>query len=398
MAFFDPARPGYLANPYPALAQLRREDPVHWSAGVKAWVATRYEECAEVLHAGDRFTTDPARTEGPRASAIMAHRASVPLGEVATLGSTSGEAHRRLRGIVNPVFAPGAVRSIEPRIADLVGKLLAGMPRGEPFEFMAGFADPLPRLVMNSVMGFPEDGEGFLQRSFATIETTRSNAGGGEEMVEAARRAQSEANQLLAPYLSNGLRPATVLGALAADRTDGRGLGIDEITSVAAHISTVGSDPTTGAIANSVAALANHPGAMNELRREPGRIRTACHELLRYDSPTHIAPRFAVVDSVLAGRKVRRGDAVLVMVGAANRDPAAFHDPDRLDIDRDARRQLSFGQGEHLCLGASLALSIMENALNGLLSHFDSIELMGSTEYGSSIGLRVPDRMLVRVD
>ena len=104
------------------------------------------------------------------------------------------------------------------------------------------------------------------------------------------------------------------------------------------------------------------------------------------------------LDTELAGKRVRRGDAVLAMVGAANRDPAAFPRPDEIDIERDARRQLGFGQGEHICLGAPLALAILEAALNGLFRRFTRIELAAAAEYGPSIELRVPDRLLIRCE
>ena len=125
-------------------------------------------------------------------------------------------------------------------------------------------------------------------------------------------------------------------------------------------------------------------------------MHVAVHELLRYDSPSHIVPRFAAIDTELGGKRVRRGDAVLAMVGAANRDPAVFSNPDKLDIERDARRQLGFGQGEHICLGAPLALMILEIALNGLLARFERFELAEPPEYGPSVQLRVPDRLVLR--
>ncbi len=165
--------------------------------------------------------------------------------------------------------------------------------------------------------------------------------------------------------------------------------------SAAAHIATVGSDPTSGAIGNALAAVAGRPDLADGLRSEPGRIRRAVHELLRYDSPTHIVPRFAAVDTELGGRRVRRGDAVLAVAGAANRDPAEFPSPDEIDLDRDARRQLGFGQGEHICLGAPLALAILESALLGMLGRFARIELMEAPAYGQNVELRIPDRLVL---
>ncbi len=130
MAFFDPTRPAYRANPYPPLAQLRKQDPIRWSAHYQAWVTTRYAECAQAIHDRRRFTTDPSRTAGPRADAVIAHRASAPLGTAPSLGTTSGDDHQRLRRIVNPVFAPAAVMRAEQGILRRVEALLDAAPIG----------------------------------------------------------------------------------------------------------------------------------------------------------------------------------------------------------------------------------------------------------------------------
>ncbi|MEX1103964.1 MAG: cytochrome P450 [Dehalococcoidia bacterium] len=396
MAFFDPTRAAYRADPYPSLARLRTEDPVHWSTRINAWVPTRYAECAEVLHDSQRFTTDPARTAGPRAEAITFHRASVPLGNAPTLGTTSGAAHRELRNIVNPVFAPAAVRRARPMIDTFARSLVDAIPAGEPFDLMEAFANPLPKQVMLAVMGFPQEEADGVQRLFATIEAVRANPRAGPAEIAEARTSQAAATASLERYLDGGLPADTVLSALLTAGTNA-GLGLEEITSLAVHIGAVGTGPTSGGIANAAIALATHPATMDELRRSPERMPMAIHELLRYDSPTHIAPRFAAMDTTLGGRRVHRGDAVLAMAGAANRDPIAFPQPDEIDLSRDARRQLGFGQGEHICLGAPLALAIVQAALGALLARFECIELLGAPEYAPNIELRIPDRVPLRV-
>ena len=393
MAFFDPTRPAYRANPYPALAELRRREPVHWSAGINAWVCTRFAECAEVLHDGRRFTSDPACTTGPRAEAITAHRAAMPLGNDPTLGTTSGTTHRRLRGIVNPVFTPAAVRALRPSIDAIAEELAGALPLGEPFELMEEFANPLPRRVMLKVMGFPaEEGER-MQRLFSTIEAVRSNAGGAARAVE-ARAAGDGARAFLEAHAGGELEGESVLGALLC-ATAREGMAVDEVASIAAHIGAVGTGPTSGAIGNAALALAAAPRVLSELREHPECTRAAAHELMRYDSPTHMVARFAVVETVLGGRRVRRGDAVLAMVSAANRDPAVFASPDEIDLGRDARRQLGFGQGEHICLGGPLGLAIVEAALGALAGRFERMELVGAAVYAPNVELRIPDRMVL---
>jgi len=393
MPFFDPARPAYRDNPYPFLARLRAEAPVYWSPGMRAWVLTRYADCAEVLRDGRRFTMDPACTSGPRAEAILAHRAKAPLGAAPTLGSTSGEAHRALRQVVNPLFAPAAVRARREFVAEAARSLVDALPHGAPVEFMSAVANPLPKQIMLALMGIPEDDPADLHTMLSLVQVARSNPLAGQAVTHAAAGAAGELVRYLAAARPGTFAEGTVLGALTHQE-----MPPADVVSVAAHIATVGSDPASGAIANSVAALASHPAAWDALRREPGQLARAVHELLRFDSPTHIAPRFAAAEAQLGGRKIRRGDSLLAVVGAANRDPHAFERPDELELRRDARRHLGFGQGEHICLGGPLALVIIEAVLEALMSRFGRIALVAAPQWGKNVELRIPDRMLLRFE
>ena len=394
MAFWDPTRPAYRANPYPSLARLREQDPVHWSAGYSAWVITRYEECAEVLRDSDRFTIDPCRTAGAWAEAIAEHRGSVPLGLSPTLGNTSGDPHRRLRHLVNPAFAPAAVHAAQSVIGGLVDELVCSLPASRPFDLMTALADPLPRRVMLVVMGFPPHEAARLQGLFATIETVRSNPRAAGKIAE-ARDAQRVATEFLEAHAGGGLPSESVLATLLS-ASRGGGPSLDDVVSLAVHIAAVGTGPTSGAIANAILALAEHPGVLSALREHPEGGRSTTHELLRYDSPTHIVPRFAAVDTLLAGRRIHRGDSVFAMAGAANRDPAMFAAPDVLDISRDARRQLGFGRGEHICLGGPLALAIIETALAAIVDRFGRLQVLGPPDYAPNVELRIPDRLMLQ--
>jgi cytochrome P450 len=391
MPFFDPARAAYRADPYPFLARLRREAPVFWSPELRSWVLTRYGECADVLRDNQRFTMDPARTTGTRAEAILAHRAAAPLGDAPSLGTTSGTAHRQLRRIVNPLFAPAATEARRADIIEACEVLACELPRGVPVDVMGAVANPLPQRVMAAVMGYPPGEAETMQGMLAVVQVARSNPLAGAAVNGAAEAAVTDLRSRFCSPSSDRFAPDTVLGALTR-----QGMQANDAVSLAAHVATVGSDPTSGAIGNSLAALATHPEAWTTLRADRARLRGSVHELLRYDSPTHIAPRFAADDAELGGRRVRRGDSLLAVVGAANRDPEAFDRPDELDLGRDARRQLGFGQGEHICLGASLALVIVEAMLGVLLERFEQVELVAPPQPGRSIELRIPDQVVVR--
>ncbi|MGH2610726.1 MAG: cytochrome P450, partial [Tepidiformaceae bacterium] len=187
MAFFDPTRAAYRANPYPSLARLREQDPVHWSGPINAWVVTRYEDCAVVLRDRDRFTTDPRAATGPRAAALARYRESAPLGDAPTLGTTTGDVHQWLRAIVNPLFTPAAARAARPDIDRIVDELLATLPPDQPFDVLEALADPLPKRVMLALMGVPAEDAALVRRWFATIELVRTNPGVPPALVAEAR-------------------------------------------------------------------------------------------------------------------------------------------------------------------------------------------------------------------
>jgi cytochrome P450 len=292
------------------------------------------------------------------------------------------------------VFSPAAVRALRPAIEAAVEELAEMLPAGEPFDLMRAFADPLPKRVMAGVMGYPAADAGRLQQLFATIESVRSTAGGTGRFAQ-AMVARDQARTVVAGDDTGAATRGGVLGALMSG-ADRDGLEPDDVVSLAAHIGAVGTGPTAGAIGNAVVALAREPGLMGGLRAAPALARAAAHELMRYDSATHVVARFAIEDAELGGRRIRRGDGVLAVVGAANRDPATFTQPDVVDFRRDARRQLGFGQGEHICLGAPLARVITEAALTALLKRFSRIEPVGAPEYGTNFELRLPERLVVR--
>lgn len=397
MPFFDPRRAVYLAEPYPALARLRAEAPVFWASNLEAWVVTRYADCSTVLHDGARFTPHPEISAGPRAEAVSAYRASAPLGLAGSLGTTTGDEHRRLRSIVNPVFSPAVVHGCETEIAAACEEFVEALPHGAPFDFMEAMGNPLPKKVVFQRLGLPESNGEDLRDVLAFVERTRSNPRSEAAVLSASRTALKALRAMLSPAPGGEAPAGSVFGALQS-AAQNEAVTPDEVLSMLAHIALVGSDPTSGALGNGIAALATRPELFERLRREPGNIRQAVHELLRFDSPTHMVARFAAADSEMGGRRIRRGDSVFAMVGAANRDPAEFERPDELDLDRDARRQLGFGQGEHICLGAPLALAIMQTALACLLARFERIELVAAVEYGPTVELRVPSRLMLRCE
>jgi cytochrome P450 len=292
--------------------------------------------------------------------------------QVPPLAGTDPPDHTRLRRLVNRVFHPGTVNRIRPAVEELANELLDAVDADAPFDVVAALAEPLPARALAPVIGFPQQFHGDALGALNVIETVRTAPGAPESAIRASERAIEQTEQLLAAV--EGEEEEALLPALLA--AEGRSeIDREQVISLAAHIGTVGLAPTTGLIGNGLHALLSNPEQMASLRSNPELIPNAVHELMRYDSPIHAVPRLATRDIELHGRRIRKGEAVFVVAGAANRDPEVFADPDRLDVRRDARQHLGFGMGPHICLGGPVARMIGEVALHAIIERFPGLRL-----------------------
>ena len=398
MPFFNPLRPSYAEDPYPALARLRAQDPVFFSHDLNAWIVTRYAECSLALHDTARFRSDFLAAEGPR-WAVARARNELFLGGVPALSAMAEPDHHRMRETVSAVFAPRAVQRLRERIVDAVDGLLAGLAPGEPFEVMRGLAYPLPRMVIAEQLGIPETDRAEFQ---AHADAIARAIFGGAEPAEVARA--SEARDALLAYVARlhaDPESLDLSGALARmiDAFTGGTLSQAEVVGLAVDVAMAGNDPTACLIGNGLLALLRHPDQIDLVRGEPALMADATDEFARFDSPLHALMRIAAEDVELAQKVIRRGDVVYLMVGAANRDPAQFADPDRLDVRRENRRHLGFGAGAHFCLGSPLGRLEAEVALSTLITRYPTLHLAGrGAEYEPEFEMRGPRRLTVAYD
>ena len=385
MAFFDPRRPVYLENPYPALRELRRSAPVHWSAELHAWVVTPYAECARVLQDTAAFSANVQYATSPLVRDLGQRTAAAPLARVATLSTSDGELHAGLRKLASAGFTVAATNRLDALVGSRAEALAAELPANGEFDLMESFADPLARDVGLLALGVPPDDLDEFWRWVARIEFARSRP-----TTERTVAASQDALRQLEAYLP-GLSASTVLGAL----WQRAGQASAEIAlSVIVQVAAVGSGPTAGAIANAMLALVEHPEQEPASGADLATWSAAADEFLRYDTPAHAVTRFAVEDTELGGRRVRAGSTVYVMIGSANRDESVFCEPERLDLARDARRQLSFGHGAHFCLGAGLARRAIAHALRALRLRMPQVRVAG-VERGAAFELRIPERLVI---
>jgi cytochrome P450 len=380
----------YHLDPYPALAQLRREEPVHRSKELNAWVLTAYETCNRVLHDDDTFSSDPIHAGGEMGASIAATRAAVPLGAAPIMGNSDDPVHARIRTIVNRAFVPRVISAIEPRLEDIAGRILDDVPEG-PVELMSAFVEPFVVLSVLEQLGIPADDRGTFRAGAQAILAARSE---GPSRIQAASEAHNLMTAMLGRWQQSGdVAETSVLGTLLHAADDER-LSPDEMLMTLIHIASAGNGPTAFAIGNAVLAIGQHREALARLMEGPEHLPSAVEEALRFDSPTHMISRFARRDADLGGRKIRAGDMAYVVIGAANRDPDRFPDADTFDTARTDNRHLSFGIATHFCLGAPLARLMIATALSAVMGSFGRYRLL-EAQRGGTLLLRGPGKLVI---
>ncbi|MCA9847160.1 MAG: cytochrome P450, partial [Dehalococcoidia bacterium] len=343
---FNPFVPSFKKNPYLQYGRLRAAEPVHFSAALGAWVLTRYEDCVAVMRDHETFSSDARNAGGPIAEVIARQRQQSNLSRADTILGLDPPRHTVLRALVNRAFTPRRVQELRPHIEDIARTLLDEV--GDEFDLMEALAQPLPVIVIAELLGIsPDDRLQFKEWSNAIADTT--NLLQNEAMQARAQQATLE----LVEYFNRVIdaREAEprddLITALVQAEEDGKKLRREDVLAFCILLLVAGNETTTNLIGNGLAALLDHPEALTALREDADRIPDAIEEMLRFDSPVQGLARFATRDVELNGARIGKGDIVLAMVGAANRDPEAFANPDAFDLERGGGRHLSFGQSIH---------------------------------------------------
>jgi cytochrome P450 len=383
MAQFNPFRPAYQEDPYPFLARLREEEPVHRSRDLGSWVVTRCADVMAVLQDDEGFSSDPVKNGGQLGEQVKELRSVAALGSVPLLGNSDPPTHTRMRSIVNRGFTPRVVEGFRSQAEDFVEAMLAQVKAGEPWDVMSGIAEALPVVTSLAFLGLPPDDVApFRARGAAILRVRSGETPPGPIELAQAQRAAAE----MTAYLGKLLKALN-------ERED---LTAEEVAMLLVHIASSGNGPTALAIGNAVMALADQPDQFRELRQHPELASAAVEESLRFDSPTHIITRFATCPREMNGRRIAAGDTVHVVLGSANRDPEQFSAPDRFDVERPDRRTFSFGLGIHFCLGAPLARLELEVTLASLAARFERIVVDRSRfERRNALLVRGPRRLVV---
>jgi cytochrome P450 len=382
----------FLADPFPIYRALREHDPVHRMPD-GSYFLSRYDDCAAVYRDPETWSSDKKVDFRPNfgASSLYEHHTT-------SLVFNDPPYHSRVRKLLAPAFTPRALKALQPRIEALVDRLLDRAAAAGGMDLIADFAAAIPLQLIGDMLGVPAHERGPLRDwslailgALEPVLTAEQFARGTEavddfkrylrDLVERRVREQShDEGEILSKLIA------------ATDLSSG-GRSDDQLTELellhnCIFILNAGHETTTNLIGNGVDLLIRNPDAMRDLRAHPELIDTAVEEFLRVESSNQLGNRRAATDTVLGGVAMPRGSFIHIGIGAANRDPAQFPDPDRLDIRRHPNRHLAFGTGIHACAGMSLARMEAQVAIGALVQRFATIERAGEFVRGGRARFR----------
>jgi cytochrome P450 len=393
-AIWNPLDPQFKVDPYPSYRSLLEDDPFHRSP-FGPLVLSRYDDCLTMLR-------HPAASSDQRKVPDWQPPPGVDPAEITpSFLSLDPPDHTRLRALVAKAFTPRRVEALRPRMEVIVERIVDEAAGRGSMEVVADLAFPLPVLVICELLGVPpEDVDEFKEWSAAVARTLDPPFLIPEELLASAGAAAARAEAYFKRLIDERRhRPSDdLISALISAEESGDQLSESEMLATLGLLLIAGHETTVNLIANGVLAFGRQPDQFTRLRQEPGLIRSAVEEVLRYDPPVHADGRLALEDIELPSGTVKQWDQPVILLPAANRDPSYFANADCFDIARTDNRHLSFGFGIHHCLGAPLARAEAQVALGYLARSFSAIELVDDPPpYKDNLVLRGVSALEVRL-
>ncbi len=379
---YDPTSDSIRNYPYDTYDRMREKDPVHRMRMLDAWVLTRYEDVDMVLRDHRRFLKDDESSDGYRSMLY-----------------SNPPDHTRLRSLVSKAFTPRSVAALQPRIQRMVEELLDDLEGKDRIDLIESFAFPLPVTVIAEMLGVPpQDMDRFKDWSndiSLTIEPSLT-----DEQIRRVQKASEELFEYFEGIMEQRRREPRddMITALMNAEEEGDRLTHEELLATLMLLLVAGNETTRNLIGNGTLALLRNPDQLQLLRENPDMLDTAINELLRYDSPVQLDGRIVRDEVEIDGNRIRPGQRVLCAIGAANRDPAVFANPNVLDIGRREKSHIAFGRGIHHCLGAPLAMLEGRVAFSALLDRFPSMSLIAEPEFREQVVLRGVEELWVEVE
>ncbi|MBC6446774.1 cytochrome P450 [Actinokineospora xionganensis] len=372
---FDPSDPAFVADPYPAFAELRARGQVHWHDGLGMAVAVSHAACSTVLRerALGRLWTDAAPAEAFTAFNLV-HRNSLLENEPPT--------HTRLRRLISTAFARGHTERLRPWVEDLADRMVADLAAhidaDGHADLLAHVAAPLPIEVIGELLGVPTADRGLLG-PWSNAIVKMYEYGLTDEQTRAAEAAAQEFVDYLRSLADERARHPgdDLVSDLVSVRDGSDRLSQDELVATAILLLMAGHEATVNVIGNGVYALLTSRDQWERVVADPGLVPTAVDEMIRFDAPLQLFERTATERVSVAGYVVEPGQKIAALLGAAARDPGVFDSPDRFEVGRSPNPHLGFGAGIHYCVGAPLAKVEIAAALGALRRRLPGLQVAG---------------------
>lgn len=393
LELFDPLQPETLSDPYPIYAALRENGPLHRTPR-GAWLVLAYEPAVAILRDHDRFSVEHSKYRKPNSDTGPG---PVERGMENIMLFKDPPDHTRLRTLVNKAFTPRVVESLRARIKEIVDELLDDAEQRGEMDVIADFAYPLPVRVIAEMLGVPpEDRTRFKEwsRGVAPILDPMLSDETFFHVAEAGLHLAVYFDELVAERRA---QPQTdLVSELIAAEDQGEKLNEEELRATLILLLVAGHETTMNLIGNGLYALLRNRDELGRLAEDQSLGKSAVEELLRYDGPVHLTARTAIQDVEVHGTKIEAGEMCVVLLAAADRDPAQFPDPDRLDVGRSPNKHLAFSAGGHFCVGATLARVEGQIAFDALVKRFPNIALAtDDVRYRPTVTLRGLDALPV---
>ena len=373
----------FIQDPYPTYRQLREIDPVYWSDAWQCWVLTRYADVAAMLKDPGRFSS------AGRLAALIDQlppdqRARYqPMRDHFSRGLIHSDPpdHTRLRKLIGMAFTSRVVENLRLRVHDIVAHDLASRRSTGTMDVMKDLAFPLPTIVIAEMLGAPPDDRDKFKAWTTGIVAFQGTGRPKVEMMDYSQESLLQMRAYVRSLCAERRKEPRedLLSLLVAAEDAGDKLSEEELVSTCVTMFIAGHETTTGLIGNAVAALLRHPDQLQMVRDDPARMANAIEETLRWNNSVQRVFRRVAQDTEFAAKTLRKNQTVVGVIGAANRDPETFTDPECFDISRTGNRHISFGGGPHFCLGAPLARLEAPLAVNMLLQEFPNVRLADNT-------------------
>jgi len=380
-------------NPYPTYHRLREEDPVHRYLIGGDWILTRYADVKAVLKSGCVRTDDRPKSIQERNKYLLHKEKNLDILAYTTsrfLFYMNPPDHTRLRGLVGKGFSSIVVERMRPHIQEIVDELLDKVRHKGSMDIVAELASPLSVSVISKLLGIPKEAQQQLHQWTNVLSRILDPLVSLKE-YEAMNQATEEIQEYLRTLIAEREKEPQedFISNLIAAKDQSDRLSQKELLAICTLLFGAGEETTGNTIGNGMLALLQHPNQMEQLKREPTMIQSAVEEVIRYDSAIQMLTRIATDNLEIGNQTIKAGEKIVLCLGAANRDPAQFPNPDELNINREQNHHLAFADGIHYCLGAALARVETQVAINTLIQTFPDLKLASNKlEWKKSIVIR----------